>query len=178
MPTPSVSCFVYSRFPNQISARISCSVLPTRDFSSRWEIITRYVKGHSDYSPSINAHNWTVSDHQWSEALKLRIGFTLRMRNCVSSSWFERLRNSLFVLQKTILWSTILERAFWAIIGFNETIRNWHEERYFTSFSRGIGIQFSTSNNTTSLNDHWLVYRHCAKLRHWCKVEKTHLPYK
>ena len=52
-----------------------------------------------------------------------------------------------------------------ATIGFNETIRNWHEERYFTSFSRGIGIQFSTSNNTTSLNDHWLVYRHCAKLK-------------
>ena len=94
MPTPSVSCFVYSRFPNQISARISCSVLPTRDFSSRWEIITRHVKGHSDYSPSINAHNWTVSDHQWSKALKLRIGFTLRMRNCVSLSRFERLRIS------------------------------------------------------------------------------------
>ena len=65
-----------------------------------------------------------------------------------------------------------------AIIGFNETIRNWHEERYFTSSSRGIGIQFSTSNNTTSLNDHWLVYRHCAKLRNWGKVEKFHLPYK
>ena len=64
-----------------------------------------------------------------------------------------------------------------ATIGFNETIRNWHEERYVTSFSRGIGIQFSTSNNTTSLNDHWLVYRHCAKLRHWGKVEKFHLPY-
>ena len=64
-----------------------------------------------------------------------------------------------------------------AMIGFSETIRNWHEERYFTSFSRGIGIQFSTSNNTTSLNDHWLVYRHCAKLRHWDKVEKYHLPY-
>ena len=119
MPTPSVSCFVYSRFPNQISARISCSVLPTRDFSSRWEIITRHVKGHSDYSPSINAHNWTVSDHQWSKALKLRIGFTLRMRNCVSSSWFERLRISdrKFVTHTTemILWSMILEIAFWAV---------------------------------------------------------------
>ena len=64
------------------------------------------------------------------------------------------------------------------IVGFNETIRNWHEERYFTPSSRGIGIQFSTSNNTTSLNDHWLVYRHCAKLRNWGKVEKVHLPYK
>ena len=146
----------------------------TRDFSSRWEIVTWHVKGH----PSVSAHNWTVSDHQWSKALKLRIGFTLRMRNCVSSSWFERLRNSLFVLQKMILWSTILEGAFWAIIGFNETIRNWHEERYFTSFSRGIGIQFSTSNNTTSLNDHWLVYRHCAKLRKWYKAEKYTSSYK
>ena len=119
MPTPSVSCFVYSRFPNQISASISCSVLPTRDFSSRWEIITRHVKGHSDYSPSINAHNWTVSDHQWSEALKLRIGFTLRMRNCVSSSWIERLRISdrKFVNHTTemILWSMILEMAVWAV---------------------------------------------------------------
>ena len=68
--------------------------VPSRDFSSRWEIITRHVKGHSDYSPPITAHNWTVSDHQWSKALKLRIGFTLRMWNCVSSSWFERLRIS------------------------------------------------------------------------------------
>ena len=70
------------------------------------------------------------------------------------------------------------EIAFWAIIGFNETVRNWHEERYFTSSSRGIGIQFSTSNNTTSLNDHWLVYRHCAKLRKWYKAEKYPSSYK
>ena len=100
-------CIMYSRFPNQACARISCLFLPTRD---------------------------------------------------------EKMRNYLFSPQ---------------IVGFNEeTIRNWHEERYFTSSSRGIGIQFSTSNNTTSLNDHWLVYRHCAKLRHWDKVEKVHLPYK
>ena len=46
----------------------------------------------------------------------------------------------------------------------SKTIRNWHERWYFTSLSRGIGIQFSTSNNTISLNGHWLVYRHCAKL--------------
>ena len=46
----------------------------------------------------------------------------------------------------------------------SKTIRNWHERWYFTSLSRGIGIQFSTSNNTTSRNGHWLVYRHCAKL--------------
>ena len=64
------------------------------------------------------------------------------------------------------------------IVGFNETIRNWREEWCFTSSSRGIGIQFSTSNNTTSLDDHWLVYCHCAKLRHWDKVEKLHLPCK
>ena len=51
------------------------------------------------------------------------------------------------------------------VIDFLETCRNWHRRRYFTSPSRGIGIQFSTSNNTTtSLYDHWLVYRHCAKL--------------
>ena len=75
--------------------------------------------GHSDYSPSITAHNWTVSDHQWSEALKLQIGFTLRMRNCVSSSWFERLRISdrKFVNHTTemILWSMILGFAPWAV---------------------------------------------------------------
>ena len=70
------------------------------------------------------------------------------------------------------------ETAFWAIIGFNETVRNWHEERYFTSSSRGIGIQFSTSNNTTSLNDHWLVYRHCAKLRKRYRAEKCPSSYK
>ena len=64
------------------------------------------------------------------------------------------------------------------IAGFNETVRNWHGEWYLTRSSRGIGIQFSTSNNTTSLNDHWLVYRHCAKLRNWDKVEKLVLPHK
>ena len=32
MPTPSVSCFVYSGFPNQTRARrISCLFLPTRE---------------------------------------------------------------------------------------------------------------------------------------------------
>ena len=66
--------------------------------------------------------NWTVSDHQWSKALKLQIGFTLRMWNCVSSSWFERLRISdrKFVNHTTemILWSMILEIALWAV-GFN-----------------------------------------------------------
>ena len=28
----------------------------------------------------------------------------------------------------------------------------------------GYWLQFSTSNNSTSLFDHWLLYRHCAKL--------------
>ena len=28
----------------------------------------------------------------------------------------------------------------------------------------GYWVQFSTSNNSTSLFDHWLLYRHCAKL--------------
>ena len=76
-------------------------------------------EGHSDYSPSITARIWTVSDHQWSKALKLQIGFTLRMRNCVSSSWFERLRISdrKFVNHTTemILWSMILKMAIWAV---------------------------------------------------------------
>ena len=77
------------------------------------------VKGHSDCSPSITARNWTVSDHQWSKALKLQIGFTLRMWNCVSSSWFERLRISdgKFVNHTTemILWSMILKIAIWVV---------------------------------------------------------------
>ena len=76
-------------------------------------------EGHSDYSPSITARIWTVSDHQWSKALKLQNGFTLRMRNCVSSSWFERLRISdrNFVNHTTevILWSMILKMALWAV---------------------------------------------------------------
>ena len=67
----------------------------------------------------ITARIWTVSDHQWSKALKLQIGFTLRMGNCVSSSWFERLRISdrKFVNHTTemILWSMILKLAPWAV---------------------------------------------------------------
>ena len=83
-----------------------------------------------------------------------------------------------FKLPANTWWMRKYHMLHRAIIGFNETIRNWHKERYFTSFSRGIGIQFSTSNNTTSLNDHWLVYRHCAKLRNWYKVEKYPSSYK
>ena len=78
-----------------------------------------HVIGHSDYSPSITAHDRAVSDHQWSKALKLQIGFTLRMRNCVSSSWFERLwiSDRKFVNHTTemILWSMILKIALWAV---------------------------------------------------------------
>ena len=90
-----------------------------------WQYIAMYqlnflnVKGHSDYSPSITARSWTVSDHQWSKALKLLIGFTLRMWNCVSSSWFERLQISdrKFVNHTTemILWSMILKIAIWVV---------------------------------------------------------------
>ena len=83
--------------------------------------LTAFVvhEGHSDYPPSITARIWTVSDHQWSKALKLQIGFTLRMRNCVSSSWFERLRISDGKLvnhtTEMILWSMILKMALWAV---------------------------------------------------------------
>ena len=77
------------------------------------------LEGHSDSPPSITARIWTVSDHQWSKALKLQIGFTLRMRNCVSSSWFERLRISdrKFVNHTTemILWSMILKLTLRAV---------------------------------------------------------------
>ena len=75
-------------------------------------LCTLHVKGHSDYSPSITAHNCTVSDHQWSKALKLQIG-------CVSSSWFERLwisdRTFVIHITEMILWRMILEIAFWAV---------------------------------------------------------------
>ena len=36
--------------------------------------------------------------------------------------------------------------------------------RMFHLEKPGYWFQFSTSNNTISLFDHWLVYRHCAKL--------------
>ena len=61
-------------------------------------------------------------------------------------------------------WGATMHVLVSPLLGPSRTIRNWHERWYFTSFSRGIGIQFSTSNNTTSRNGHWLVYRHCAKL--------------
>ena len=57
-----------------------------------------------------------MSDHQCSEELNLLNGFTLRMWNFVSSSWFERLRISdrKFVNHTTemILWSMILTMHF------------------------------------------------------------------
>ena len=55
---------------------------------------------------------FAMSDHQCSEKLNFLNGFTLRMWNYVSSSWFERLRISdrKFVNHTTemILWSMIL----------------------------------------------------------------------
>ena len=60
-----------------------------------------------------------TSDHQCSEEVNLLNGFTLRMWNFVSSSWFERLRISdrKFVNHTTemILWSMILKLAPWAV---------------------------------------------------------------
>ena len=35
----------------------------------------------------------------------------------------------------------------------------------------GYWVLFSTNNNSTSLFDHWLLYRHCAKLKRDCQVE-------
>ena len=50
--------------------------------------------GHSDCSSSITTQKNAVSDHQCSEKVNSLNGFTLRMWNFVSSSWFERLRIS------------------------------------------------------------------------------------
>lgn len=50
------------------------------------------------------------------------------------------------------------------------TDRNCYDERYLTSAERGIGIKFSTSNNFTSLNGHWLKYCHCASMH----ISKVH----
>ena len=63
----------------------------------------------------IHRYKWwlATSDHQCSEKLNFLSGFTLRMWNYVSSSWFERLRISdrKFVNHTTemILWSMILD---------------------------------------------------------------------
>ena len=131
-------------------------------------------------------HNVSLNCHETSQYfIELSWNFTIfhnitqyfhMQNNFVWFQWFFRTlglidrsqsKNSKFLQH----WLTEYNR-------FLGTCRNWHKRWYFTSPSRGIGIQFSTSNNTTSLYDHWLVYRHCAKLRHWGKVERVHLPYK
>ena len=62
----------------------------------------------------IHCYKWLLatSDHQCSEKINFLSGFTLRMWNYVSSSWFERLRISdrKFVnhTAEMILWSMIL----------------------------------------------------------------------
>ena len=69
---------------------------------------------YSDCSSSITTKKKPVSDHQCSEKVNSLNGFTLRMWNFVSSSWFERLRISdrKFVNHTTemILWSMILKK--------------------------------------------------------------------
>ena len=66
---------------------------------------------HSDCFLSITTTKVIVSDHRWIDTEHL-FGLTLRIRNYVSSSWFDRLRISdrKFVNHTTemILWSMIL----------------------------------------------------------------------
>ena len=60
-----------------------------------------------------------MSHHRGLKDFEFQIGFMLRMWNCVSSLWFERLRISdrKFVnhTAEMILWSMILEIAGWAV---------------------------------------------------------------
>ena len=49
------------------------------------------------------------------------------------------------------------------------------KERVFHLSQAGYWDQFSTSNNSTSLFDHWLEYRHCAKLPNQEKPDIVHI---
>ena len=49
-------------------------------------------------------------------------------------------------------------------ICFRKSLQKLAQTRVFHPVRPGYWVQFSTSNNSTSLFDHWLLYRHCAKL--------------
>ena len=49
-------------------------------------------------------------------------------------------------------------------ICFRRSLQKLAQTRVFHPVRPGYWVQFSTSNNSTSLFDHWLLYRHCAKL--------------
>ena len=46
----------------------------------------------------------------------------------------------------------------------NRSLQKLPKTTVFQVEMAGYWVQFSTSNNSTSLFDHWLLYRHCAKL--------------
>ena len=49
-------------------------------------------------------------------------------------------------------------------ICFHRSLQKLPQLVMFQTRRAGYWVQFSTSNNSTSLFDHWLLYRHCAKL--------------
>ena len=49
--------------------------------------------------------------------------------------------------------------------GFRRNLQKLAQLMVFHINQPGYWHQFSTSNNSTSLFDHWLLYRHCAKLK-------------
>ena len=53
---------------------------------------------------------------------------------------------------------------FWIDYGHFSNLKKLAISKMFHLKMPGYWFQFSTSNNTISLFDHWLVYRHCAKL--------------
>ena len=98
---PTLDMLVFLLFCTKIHHMPNPSAAIFMEFAASYLFETDYLHeidnllGHSDCSSSITTQKNAVSDHQCSEKVNSLNGFTLRMWNFVSSSWFEKL---LFVL--------------------------------------------------------------------------------